>query len=79
MIKQFDLSLLKRLAIVGRVNAEFRVDALNVFNNVNFVPVTGTSITSSRTGVASQAAFEVTQQVATTQARVVQIVSRVRW
>ena len=41
MVKQFDLSVVKRVPIAGRVSAEFRVDALNVFNNVNFIPPEG--------------------------------------
>jgi len=88
LFKQFDLSLVKRVDLVGRVNAEFRLDALNVFNTLNFVPVTGitvtttpaTSVNLNRSAGASQNAYEVTQLVNTAaSARVMQIVARVRW
>ena len=86
LYKQFDLGLVKRVDLVGSVSAEFRLDALNVFNNVNFIPVTGITIPATtdringnRSAGASQSAYEISQQVATTQARVVQIVSRIRW
>ncbi len=41
MFKEFDISLMKVVPIVGRTRIEFRVEALNVFNSVNYVPVTG--------------------------------------
>ena len=41
MFKQFDFSVVKRFSLVGRTNAEFRFDVLNLFNTANFVPVSG--------------------------------------
>jgi hypothetical protein len=79
MFKQVDLGLSKRIAIVGRVYAEFRLDALNVFNTANFVPVTGITTTNNRSTGNALAAYEVTQLVGGNQARILQIVSRVRW
>jgi hypothetical protein len=79
MFKQFDLGLSKRIAIAGRVYAEFRLDALNVFNTANFVPVTGITTTSNRSAGNALAAYEVTSLVGGNQARILQIVSRVRW
>jgi hypothetical protein len=85
MIKQFDLGVSKRIDIVGRVYAEIRLDALNVFNVVNFIPVTGMTIpqvagaTTNRTTGAAQSAYEVTQLLGGNQARIVQLVSRIRW
>ena len=38
MFQQTDLRLAKRTQIVGRVNFEFAAEALNVFNQANFVP-----------------------------------------
>ena len=35
---RFDLSAAKRVAIAGAAKFEFRVDFLNAFNNVNFIP-----------------------------------------
>jgi len=89
MYKQFDLSIVKRVAVAGRVNAEFRLDALNVFDNVNFAPVSGltTSTTNNaanfnRVSGSAQSAYEVTGLALGTStgiARVLQIVSRIRW
>jgi hypothetical protein len=86
MYKQFDLSIVKRVEIVGRINAEIRLDALNVFDNVNFAPVSGltTSTTSTNTNfnrMSGSAAnsYEVTGLTGTNTARVLQIVSRIRW
>jgi hypothetical protein len=41
MYKQFDLAVSKRIALFGNANFEFRAEALNVFNNVNFEPEDG--------------------------------------
>ena len=38
LFQQTDLRLAKRTQIVGRVNFEFAAEALNVFNQANFVP-----------------------------------------
>ncbi len=35
---RFDMSIAKRLEVTSRVNVQFRVEALNVFDNVNFTP-----------------------------------------
>jgi hypothetical protein len=84
LFKQFDLSIVKRLDIIGGVNAEIRVDALNVFDNVNFSPLPGVTIpttgadTNRSTG-ASQAAYETTGLTGTNTARVLQLVTRIRW
>jgi hypothetical protein len=79
LYKQFDLSIVKRIGIVGRVTAEFRLDALNVFNNVNFAPVSGLTFTTNRAFGDAASAYEVTDLTGTNTARVLQIVSRVRW
>ena len=50
-----------------------------MFNNANFVPVTGITTTNNRSTGNAQAAYEVTQLVGGNQARILQIVSRVRW
>jgi hypothetical protein len=86
MFKQFDLSVVKRVEIVGRVNAEIRLDVLNAFDNVNFAPVSGltTSTTSTnanfnRMSGSAPNSYEVTALTGSDQARVLQIVSRIRW
>jgi hypothetical protein len=79
LFKQIDLSIAKRIEIAGTINAEFRIDALNVFNHVNFAPVSGLTATTNRMSGAAQNAYEVTGLTGTNTARVLQIVSRVRW
>ena len=70
MFRQSDLRIAKRTQIIGRVNFEFAAEALNVFNQANFVPersvdqqgveqlrvttVTGTGRPHRPTGVADQ-------------------------
>jgi hypothetical protein len=86
-----DVSVVKRVGLWGRMNAEFRVDMLNAFNHVNFIPVSGMRARGPiendyLTGVGDQRAngsnpdnYSVTQLVGANQARVVQLVSRISW
>ncbi|MDO8681064.1 MAG: carboxypeptidase-like regulatory domain-containing protein, partial [Acidobacteriota bacterium] len=41
MFKQFDIGISKRVPTWNRATAEFRIDVLNAFDHVNFVPVSG--------------------------------------
>lgn len=70
--KEVDISIMKALPIVNRVQAEFRVEMLNAFNWVNYVPVAGVGSTTG-------AGYEVSTLTGTNQARVVQLVSRITW
>jgi hypothetical protein len=70
--KEVDISIMKLLPIVKRVTAEFRIEMLNAFNTVNYVPVTGVGSTTA-------AGFEVGALTGTNTARVVQLVSRITW
>jgi hypothetical protein len=85
MYKQFDIGIAKRVPIWSRATAEFRVDVLNAFNNVNFVPVSGmvngvtTANTNNRANGANPDDYDVTTIVTGNQARVVQLVARFRW
>jgi hypothetical protein len=79
LFKQFDLSLVKRLPLWGRINAEFRLDALNVVNTVNFAPVNGITLTNNRADGSDPDDYEITGLTGTNTARVLQIVSRIRW
>lgn len=84
LFRQYDISLVKRVDIVGRITAEIRLDALNVFNHVNFSPSTGITIAdtganANRSRGDAQTAYETTSLTGVNQARVVQIVSRIRW
>lgn len=71
MFQQHDLSFAKRVDVVGRTNAEFRIEALNVFNHANFIPVGGIGSTLS--------SYEVTGMTGTNLARTVQLVVRFNW
>jgi len=71
LFKNVDLSIAKLVPIVGRVRAEFRVELLNAFNSVNFLPVTGVG--------ADPNDYEVTRLNGITTSRVMQLVTRVSW
>jgi hypothetical protein len=71
MLQQHDFSVAKRVKVVGRTNVEFRLEMLNVFNNVNFVPVGGLGATIGN--------YEVTGLTGTNTARVIQLVGRFNW
>ena len=72
MFQQTDLRLAKRTQIVGRVNFEFAAEALNVFNQANFVP-NGQSTSTTLNN------WRVTTLTGTNTARVIQLVSRINW
>jgi hypothetical protein len=71
MFRQHDISVAKRVDLVGRVNFEFRVEMLNAFNQQNFVPLGGIGST--------RANYEVTGLTGTNTSRVIQLVSRINW
>jgi hypothetical protein len=79
MFKQVDLSVVKRVPLRGRMSAEFHLDMLNVFNNVNFIPVGGTTITNNRADGSNPDGYDVTALVGGNQARILQLVGRLRW
>jgi hypothetical protein len=71
LLKEADISVVKAVPIVNRVRAEFRVEMLNAFNWVNFVPVASTSTNA--------AAHEVSALRGAHTSRVMQLVSRITW
>jgi hypothetical protein len=71
MFRQHDVSVAKRVRLVGRSDVEFRIEALNVFNQANFVPVGG--IGNNRNN------YEVTGLTGTNTSRTIQLVSRINW
>ena len=78
MFKNVDLSLTKVVPVAGRTRLEFRVEALNVFNRPNFVPVGG--IVNNVSGLGASAnAYEVTALTGANTSRTVQLVSRFSW
>jgi hypothetical protein len=77
--RQFDFSIVKRVDLVGRVNAEVRLDALNVFDQANFSPVSGLTFATNRASGSAPASYEVTGLTGTNTSRILQIISRIRW
>ena len=71
LFQQHDISIAKRVPIVGRANVELRLEMLNAFNMHNFVPVAGISDDPSD--------YLVDGLTGTNAARVIQIVSRINW
>ncbi len=69
----------KRVEVSGGVNAEFRLDALNVFDHVNFSPVSGLTATTNRVSGSAPASYEINALTGVNTARVMQIVMRLRW
>ncbi len=69
--QQHDISIAKKIRLVGRSDFEFRAEMLNAFNHVNFVPVGGLG-----NAIAN---YRVTALTGTNTSRVVQFVFRVNW
>jgi hypothetical protein len=71
MFQQHDISIGKRVNIVGRTNFEFRLEMLNAFNQHNFEP---------EGGIGNDIAdYEVTGLLGTNTSRVIQFVTRINW
>jgi hypothetical protein len=71
MFQNYDISITKRVPVVGRTNIEFRFEMLNAFNNANFIPVGGLGSVLNN--------YEVTDLTGNNLSRVVQIVTRINW
>ena len=85
-LQQHDLSIVKRIAVGKGVNAEFRLDALNVFDNVNFSPQSGITVSTTTTSAnwnravgSTATAYETTALTGVNTSRILQLVARVRW
>ena len=75
--RQTDLRIAKRTRIGASVNLEFALEALNVFNQVNFQPVgIGGGTTTFGTNINN---YEITMLNGTNTSRQMQIVSRINW
>jgi hypothetical protein len=70
-LHQHDISVAKRVRLVGRTNFEFRLEMLNAFNQHNFIPVAGVGNNINN--------YEVTGLTGTNTGRVIQLVSRINW
>jgi hypothetical protein len=71
LLQQHDVSVAKRVRVIGRTNFEFRLEMLNAFNNANFVPVGGVGNNINN--------YEVTALTGTNTSRVIQLVTRINW
>jgi hypothetical protein len=71
MFQQHDISVAKRVNLLGRTNFEFRLEMLNAFNQANFVPVSGLGTNINN--------YEVTGLTGTNTSRVIQLVTRINW
>jgi hypothetical protein len=71
MYQQHDISVSKRVRLVGQSNFEFRLEMLNAFNNANFTPVAGVGTNINN--------YEVTGVTGTNTSRIIQLVSRINW
>ena len=76
MLQQHDVSIAKRVRVIGRTNFEFRLEMLNAFNNVNFIPVSGVGTTFTGNNINN---YEVTGLTGTNTSRIIQLVSRFNW
>jgi hypothetical protein len=90
---RFDLSAVKRTALVGGATFEFRAEMLNAFNKPYFTPVTGFTQTQLSGGgfegengiplinavTTSANNFRLTSLLGDNTARIVQLVARVTW
>ena len=68
MFFNLDMSLTKIVRLKGRATVQFRVDALNMTDYVQFAPVTGLGNTIDN--------YEITSA---TSGRIIQLVSRISW
>jgi hypothetical protein len=72
LFREFDLAVSKRIALFGSANLELRAEALNVFNQVNFAPVSGV-------GGTNRTNYEVGGLSGTNGARVLQLIGRINF
>jgi hypothetical protein len=65
--------------LMGRVRAEFRVELLNAFDFVNYLPVTGLVTSGGFPDGSIASRYEVTGLNGDVRARIVRLVSRISW
>jgi hypothetical protein len=74
-VVRVDISLVKQIPLTHGVNVEAQWQVFNVFNRVNFNPVTGFNTTAGNFSVAD--AYQVTGAV--DQSRTAQMAFRIQW
>ena len=72
-LQQHDIAVAKKIALFGRSNIELRIEALNAFNQVNYIPVGIGGNGTVRTN------YEVTNLTGTNTARVLQLIGRINF
>ena len=78
MFTRFDMSIAKRIDITKSVNFDLRIDALNVFNNINFYQNT-TTLASQVSSYEVTSAYKDINNTQDPGGRLLQIVSRISW
>jgi hypothetical protein len=76
-VVRFDMSVIKEVPVTGRVSLRFEAMVFNVFNNVNFNPVTPNTNPNVSGGFAASDNYQVTAAV--DQSRAMQLAFRVNW
>jgi carboxypeptidase family protein/TonB-dependent receptor-like protein len=76
-VVRFDMNMVKQIKVAKSVNLEFQLQVFNVFNKVNFLPVTGYSTATGYNNYANPDAFQVTSAV--DQSRTMQMAFRISW
>jgi hypothetical protein len=74
-VVRYDMSIVKQIKVKGTVGLEYQLQIFNVFNNVNFLPVTGYS--TSTNNYANSDSYRITSAV--DQSRTMQMAFRVTW
>lgn len=75
---RFDMTLGKRIDLAARVNIELRLDALNVFNNINFNQ-NSTTLSTQMLSYEVTSAYKDINNTQDPGGRLLQIVSRISW
>jgi len=76
-VVRFDMSIIKQIKVAKTVGLEYQLQIFNVFNNVNFLPVTGYSTASGYNNYANADAYQITSAV--DQSRTMQMAFRIVW
>ena len=74
--KNFDMSIVKDVRIQGRQSIQFRIDMLNMLDNVNFTPVAGVTPNSTALPATVLSSYQIT---GATSGRIIQLVARFNW
>lgn len=76
---RFDMALAKRIYATSRVYVDFRAEAMNVFNNINFTGTTGTGTALSSFQLGTGGAYRDSSNTQDPGGRLLQFSLRVSW